>query len=81
MIFGITEKDFFDKSKLKIIDTIAGAGKSSMIDKILSDRGIQYGRYTSTNALKRDAEKRYIISIKPIFTGSVRSIGTGAGWL
>lgn len=59
MIFGITEKDFFDKSKLKIIDTIAGAGKSSMIDKILSDRGIQYGRYTSTNALKRDAEKRY----------------------
>ena len=59
MIFGISDKDFFDKNKIKVIDGIAGAGKSSVIDKFFEDNAKKYGRYTSTNALKRDAQKRY----------------------
>lgn len=59
MIFTISDKDFFDKNKIKVIDGIAGAGKSSIIDKFFEDNGKKYGRYTSTNALKRDAQKRY----------------------
>lgn len=59
MIFGISDKDFFDKNLIKVIDGIAGAGKSSIIDKFFEDNAKKYGRYTSTNALKRDAQKRY----------------------
>lgn len=59
MIFGISDEDFFDNNKIKVIDGIAGAGKSSMIDKFFEDNAKIYGRYTSTNALKRDAQKRY----------------------
>ena len=44
---------------MKIIDGIAGAGKSSIIDSFFKKKGIPYLRTTSTNALKRDAERRY----------------------
>lgn len=59
MIFTISDEKFFDKNYIKVIDGIAGAGKSSIIDKFFEDNGKKYGRYTSTNVLKRDAEKRY----------------------
>lgn len=49
----------FDKTKIKILDGIAGSAKSSGIDKIMKENGILYGRYTSTNKLKNDAKKRY----------------------
>ena len=44
---------------MKILDGIAGSGKSSKLHKIFSEAGIDYGRYTSTNKLKRDAIDRY----------------------
>lgn len=59
IFFGISEKDFFDPHKVKVINGIAGSAKSSNIDRILTERGVEYGRYTSTNKLKRDAEARY----------------------
>lgn len=59
MIFNISDEDFLDKTKVKIIDGKAGAGKSSKIDAYLKEKNIPYARYTSTNALKRDAQKRY----------------------
>lgn len=58
-MFGISDSDMIDKNKVKIVDGIAGAAKSSGIDKFLTERGIVYGRYTSTNKLARDAESRY----------------------
>ena len=59
MIFNISDEDFLDKNKVKIIDGKAGAGKSSKIDDFLKEHNVPYVRYTSTNALRRDAEKRY----------------------
>lgn len=59
MIFGISDTDFLDKNKIKVIDGIAGAGKSSAIDTFLISHGLEYGRYTSTHRLRRDAEARY----------------------
>ena len=57
--FGIPDEVILDKNKVKVLNGIAGSAKSSNIDKILTDYGIEYGRYTSTNKLKRDAENRY----------------------
>lgn len=59
MIFTISDEKFFDNNYIKVIDGIAGAGKSSIIDRFFKDNGKIYGRYTSTNVLKRDAQKRY----------------------
>ena len=68
-IFDIDEQDFLNPEKVKIIDGIAGAGKSSAIDKFFKDRNIKYLRTTSTNALKRDAERRYSIDCDTIAGG------------
>lgn len=68
-IFDIDEQAFLNPEKVKIIDGIAGAGKSSAIDKFFKDRNIKYLRTTSTNALKRDAERRYSIDCDTIAGG------------
>lgn len=68
-IFDIDEQGFLNPEKVKIIDGIAGAGKSSAIDKFFKDRNIRYLRTTSTNALKRDAERRYSIDCDTIAGG------------
>lgn len=57
--FNITNEDFFDKTKIKVLDGIAGSAKSSNVDKIFKENGIEYGKFTSTNKLKRDAENRF----------------------
>ena len=51
-MFGISDKDMLDKSKIKVIDSIAGAGKSTATDMFFKKYGISYNRYTSTNQLK-----------------------------
>ena len=56
-IFGIDEKDFFDKNKVKVIDSIAGAGKSTQTHMALAN--INYLRVTATNQLKKDAEEKF----------------------
>ena len=61
MILGIKEKDMLDKNKIKIIDGIAGAGKSSALHDFLYKNNVDYVRTTSTNQLKKDAEERYNI--------------------
>ena len=48
-----------DKKVIKVIDGIAGAGKSSALHKFLTDNKISYLRTTSTNKLRRDAMSRY----------------------
>ena len=65
-IFGIKKEDFLNKNIIKIIDGIAGAGKSSIIDNFLKNNNINYLRTTSTNQLKIDAAKRYDIECKTI---------------
>lgn len=57
--FGITDDELFDKKFVKVIVGIAGSAKSSNIDRIFKDYEVSYGRYTSTNKLKRDAKQRY----------------------
>lgn len=67
--FGISDEVFFDPYKVKIITGIAGSAKSSNCDRILKEHGTEYGRYTSTNKLKRDAEERYGGHVKTIAAG------------
>lgn len=59
MIFSISEQDFLDKNKVKIIHGVAGRGKSSVINNFLQSNNIDYLWTTSTNKLKRDAKERY----------------------
>lgn len=66
---GISEEDMLDKKKVKLFNGIAGAAKSSAIEKFMGDRGIEYCRFTSTNKLKRDAMDR--------FGGMVDTIASG----
>lgn len=58
-ILNIPLKVLLDKNFIKVIDGIAGAGKSSALHKILKDNKILYLRTTSTNKLKKDAMARY----------------------
>ncbi|MEE0980505.1 MAG: AAA family ATPase [Acutalibacteraceae bacterium] len=69
MIFSIEDNVFLDKSKVKIIDSVAGAGKSSLCHSFFENNGIPYARYTSTNTLKRDAEERYCMTCQTIAGG------------
>ena len=57
--FGVEDEIFLDKNVVKVLNGIAGSAKSSNVDKILRGHGIEYGRFTSTNKLRRDAESRY----------------------
>ena len=59
MILGIDEADMLNPQKVKIIDGIAGAGKSSKLDTFFKSHGIPYLRTTSTNQLARAAAARY----------------------
>lgn len=58
-VFGISREIMLDCNKIKIICGIAGSAKSSSIDTFFNRIGESYGRYTSTNKLKRDAKERY----------------------
>lgn len=73
MIFDISDNVFLDNAKIKIIDGIAGAGKSSIIDDFFKQKSLSYMRCTSTNRLKRDAEKRYKIPCYTIASGLFRN--------
>lgn len=57
--FGIDDGAFLDPNKIKILDGIAGSAKSTNCDTILRKAGVSYGRYTSTNKLRRDAIDRF----------------------
>lgn len=59
MILGIDDKDFLNPNIIKLIDSIAGAGKSSITHQFLKSNGIEYLRLTSTNNLKKSAEEQY----------------------
>lgn len=65
-VLGIDEKVLLDPNFIKIIDSIAGAGKSSLIHKFFMDRGIEYIRTTSTNVLKFDAQRKYEVECKTV---------------
>ena len=66
-VFDIDEKDFFNKDKVKVIDSIAGAGKSTQTHMTLSN--VNYLRTTATNQLKKDAEEKFNIKCKTIASG------------
>lgn len=68
-LFGIKKEDVLNNSKVKILNGIAGAAKSSMIEKFFSEEGIEYIRFTSTNKLKRDAIDRYGRKAETIASG------------
>lgn len=59
MIFGISDKDLYDKNKLKIIDGIAGAGKSSLLVSELESHGDRFCLASFSNALKFAAADRF----------------------
>lgn len=52
-------KNLFNPNIVKVLDGIAGSGKSSKLDAIFKNAGVSYYRFTSTNKLKRDALERY----------------------
>ena len=58
-VFSISLRDFFDKNKVKVFHGVAGRGKSSVINSVLMIFKILFLWTTSTNKLKRDAQKRY----------------------
>lgn len=67
-MFGLTDEQLLAKG-IKIIDGIAGGGKSSKIDKFFRDNNLVYARFTSTNRLRRDAVDRYNMDVKTIAAG------------
>ena len=67
-MFGISDSDLLNNG-IKIIDGIAGGGKSSLIDEFFRSRNIPYTRLTSTNRLSRDASIRYNMEVKTIAAG------------
>lgn len=56
---SISEADFWDKRKIKLLNGIAGSGKSSLLDAIFTEYGEVYDRHTSTHLLCRSAVERY----------------------
>lgn len=56
---GIDERVFFNKNVIKVYDGIAGSAKSTNVTRMLNAAGEEFGRYTSTNKLKRDAYDRF----------------------
>lgn len=69
MIFNIEDRDFDNPAYIKVIDSIAGAGKSSLVDAYMSAHGIPYLRLTSTHTLRKDAEARFGGTVKTICAG------------
>lgn len=74
-MFNMTDAQLLQKG-IKIIDGIAGGGKSSLIDKFFRDHNIEYVRFTSTNRLRRDAMERYNMPVKTIAAGLFVNRGT-----
>ena len=58
-MYGLTTEELLDPTKIKILDGIAGSGKSSAMDAILHALGVNYYRTTPTHRLRRDAMERY----------------------
>ena len=73
-MFDISDGDFLNNG-IKIIDGIAGGGKSSKIDNYFKSRDISYQRLTSTNRLRRDAMDRYNMPVKTIAAGLFNNNG------
>lgn len=67
-MFGVNDQKFLENG-IKIIDGIAGGGKSSLIDNFFKSQDQPYSRLTSTNRLRRDAEDRYNMKVKTIAAG------------
>lgn len=68
--FGIPESVMLDSTRIKVIDGIAGAGKSSILHKWLVDHGLgNYRRLTSTRMLAADAAKRYNMPVQTVASG------------
>lgn len=67
-MFGLTDTQLLQNG-IKIIDGIAGGGKSSKIDDFFRTHNIPYTRLTSTNRLSRDASIRYNMDVKTIAAG------------
>lgn len=74
-MFNMTDDELLGVG-VKIIDGIAGAGKSSKIDKFFNDHNEPYSRYTSTNRLRRDAIDRYNMEVKTVAAGLFYNHGT-----
>lgn len=56
---GIPDDVLRDSSKVKILDGIAGCGKTTYLSRTLEANGTDYIHMTSTNRLKRDIQKRF----------------------
>lgn len=58
-IFNISDEDFYDKTKIKIIDGIAGAGKSTSVVSELEAHGEKFCLASFSNALKFAAQDKF----------------------
>lgn len=58
-ILKIDNETFFNKNIVKIFDGIAGSAKSTSCARLLNEAGVTFLRCTSTNKLKKDAERRF----------------------
>ena len=56
---GIPENVLNDSTKIKILDGIAGCGKTTYLSTTLEKNGTPYIHMTSTNRLKRDIQNRF----------------------
>lgn len=59
MLFGISQKDLLDKNKIKIINGIAGSGKSTKTVNELNSLNVRYCLASFSNALKFAAADRF----------------------
>lgn len=66
MIFGIGEEDFFNRNYVKIIDGIAGAGKSTAIENYLEQHNKSFVMASFSNALKFAAEDKFGCNVDTI---------------
>ena len=56
---GVVATIFFNNRKIKIFDGKGGTAKSTNVTKMFNYYKREFGRYTSTNKLKRDALARF----------------------
>lgn len=73
-LFGVSDMDMLDFSKIKVFDGIAGSAKSSAVDAFFRSQGVPYGRYTSSHKLRRDALERYGGNVKTIAGGLFQTV-------
>ena len=58
-MININDDILKNKNIIKIIDGIAGCGKSQGLDELLKAKRMAYARFTSTNKLKYESLRRY----------------------